>query len=81
MKIFFQICGIAVNIKLKGELAQGCRIVDVNISGQPHRSFTLFPSIDNTKRCITVNGASCNDVSTSYNIVGLETMSYQLSVG
>lgn len=48
------------------------------ISGHPRRNYTLYPGVDNKKKCITVSGASCNDVPITYSLVGLEN--YELPV-
>ncbi|XP_065200264.1 uncharacterized protein LOC135831590 isoform X2 [Planococcus citri] len=72
------ICGTAVSIKRKNSLAKVNKITGVMISGHPRRNYTLYPGVDNKKRCITVSGASCNDVPINYSLVGLEN--YELPV-
>lgn len=71
-----QVRGTAISIRKRNSVAQVVRIVGVSISSHKRRNYTLYPGIDNKRRCIEVNGALCNDVPISYSVVGLETYEF-----
>lgn len=72
LNFIFKVRGTAISIKKQNSRAEVMKIVGVTISGHLRRNYTLYPGVDNKKRCITVSGAAYNDVPITYSVVGLE---------